>query len=30
LSVLPPSPKVRRLKPKGARPVEARALPPDV
>ena len=30
LSVLPQSPKVRRLKPKGARPVEARALPPDV
>ncbi|MAC16852.1 MAG: ATP-binding protein [Flavobacteriales bacterium] len=30
LSVLPPSPRVRRLKPKGARPVEARALPPDV
>ncbi len=29
LSVLPPSPTVRRLKPRGARPVDARALPPD-
>ena len=30
LSVLPPSPKVRRLKPRGVRPVDPRALPPDV
>ena len=29
LSVSPPSPTVRRLKPRGARPVDARALPPD-
>ena len=30
MSILPPSPKVRRLKPRGIRPVEPRALPPDV
>ena len=30
LSVLPPSPRIRRLKPKGVRPVDPRALPPDV
>ena len=30
LSVLPPSPKVRRLKPRGVRSVDPRALPPDV
>lgn len=30
LSVLPPAPKVRRLKPRGPRPVDPRALPPDV
>ena len=29
LSVLPPSPKVRRLKPKGVKPVDPRALPAD-
>ena len=29
LSVLPPSPKVRRLKPRGIRPVDPRALPPE-
>jgi hypothetical protein len=30
LSVLPPSPRIRRLKPRGVRPVDPRALPPDV
>lgn len=29
LSILPPSPRVRRLKPRGVRPVEARTLPPE-
>ena len=29
LTVLPPSPKVRRLRPRGIRPVEPRALPPE-
>ena len=30
LSVLPPSPKVRRLKPRGPKAVDPRALPPNV
>ena len=30
LSVLPPSPRVRRLKPRGVKEVEPRALPPEV
>jgi hypothetical protein len=29
LSVLPPSPKVRRLRPRGVREVDPRALPPE-
>ncbi len=29
LSVLPPSPRVRRLKPRGVRAVDPKALPPE-
>jgi len=29
LSVAPPSPRVRRLKPRGPKPVEARTMPAD-